>query len=387
MSNSTSPVAMGIATAAAVGMVVLMMKRRQEGKVPGSMKAWQLSSYDSDPAAAIDTLTLEENVPTPSEIGPNQILVKVEYASVNPIDWKLFSGGLHGICPVASFPYTPGFDVGGTVQSVGAEVSNLAVGDKVIADIGLVESCTDPAPTPGGPGGAFAQYAAVPAELCVKVNGMDLKTVVGLPLAGLTSYQALFTGVGSTFTGEPLGDAKEGSKVLILGAAGGVGCLAIQMAKKAKCHVTVTASTSKMPNDSSMTKIDFVKSLGADAVIDYQKENWATVLAGQDYDMIFDCVGAMEDLTEHAPKVLKKGGAFVSIANFDPSCKSTDDVRFCIFLIKSNSEELQSLVTMVKDGDLTVPIDSEHKFSEVKEAMKRSIGGRSVGKILIKMDH
>jgi len=345
------------------------------------MKAWQLSSFNEDPAAAIKSLKLKD-VPTPGPLQGDQVLLKVSYASVNPIDWKLFTGGFQTMTPIATFPYTPGFDVAGVVEE--SNSSSFQTGDTVIADIGLVESCTDPAPTPAGPAGAFAQYCVVPASLCVKVK--DLKATAGLPLAGLTSYQALFTGAGSSPAGEPLGDCKTGSKVLILGGSGGTGILAVQMAKNAGCVVAATASSTPMPNDSSLTKVDFVKSMGADTVIDYKTQDWAEELKGQDYDLIFDCVGNQEDLSAKAPQVLKKGGTFVSIANFDPSSKSTELVRFINFIIKSNSKDLQVLVDMMDKGELKVPIDSEYDFSETPEALERSLGGRSVGKILIKME-
>lgn len=352
--------------------------------IPSTMKAWRIGDYTKDdPKAGIDALKLETDVPVPTEVKEDQVLVKVKFASVNPIDWKLFSAGLHAFTP-CEFPYSPGFDIAGEVVKAGSAVTNVTVGDTIIADIGLVESCTSPAPY-GGAAGAFAEYATCGADLCCKVAAGDLKSLVGLPLAGLTSYQALFTGGGKSFAGEPLGDAKEGSKVLILGAAGGTGTLAIQMAKAKGCTVAVTASSTPMPDDASQTKIDFVKSLGADIVIDYKTQDWAVELAGQDYDVIYDCVGAQEDLVHKAPKVLKKGGTFVSIANFDPSSKSTDAVRFANFLIASDSKDLYELLAMVGKGQLKVLVDSEFEFSQVKEALHRSIGGRSVGKIVIKI--
>lgn len=346
-----------------------------------TMKAWKLPAFNEDPAEAIKSLTLEE-VPIPSPLEPDQVLLKVNYASVNPIDWKLFTGGYQSMFPIASFPYTPGFDVAGVVKE--STSSSFSKGDTLIADLGLAESCTDPAPKPGGPAGAFAQYCVVPASLCVKVK--DLHAAAGLPLAGMTSYQALFTGGGASLAGEPLGDSKAGSKVLILGASGGTGILAVQMAKSAGCTVAATASSTPMPGDSSQTKVDFVTSMGADTVIDYKTQDWAEVLKGQDYDLIYDCVGSLEDLTVKAPQVLKKGGTFASIANFDPSSKSTDDVRFANFIIKSNSKDLQAMVDMMDKGKLKVPIDSEFGFEEVPKALEKSLGGRSVGKILIKIN-
>ena len=341
--------------------------------VPSTMKAWRSFAYDSDPAKAIDALTLQLDVPTPVDIQDHQVLVKIHYASVNPIDWKLLTGGLDGVCPVV-FPYTPGFDIGGTVQKVGSKVSHLAPGDSVIADIGLVESCRNPPPFPTGSAGAFAQYCAVDASLCVQWNS-NLQDVTGLPLAGLTAYQGLFTGEGKAFSGDDLGDAKEGSKVLILGGSGGVGVLAIQLAKAANCHVACTS-----------TKVDFCTKLGADEVINYKEADWGTVLAGKEYDLIFDCIGLMEDLTERAPKVLKKGAPFVSIANFDPTAKSSDDVRFAIFLLKSSAKDLKAMTDMVEAGSLKVHVDKVYDMKDAKAALHQNLAGRTTGKILIKMD-
>lgn len=268
-----------------------------------TMKAWRLAKYNEDVPAAIDSMTLEDiPVPEPHE---GTVLVKIAYASVNPIDWKVFSGGYEGFFPVKSFPYTPGFDAAGTVEKIGTGVTDLKVGDQIIVDLGLAETMCDP-PVPQGAGGAFAEYCIAPSKLCLKVDAdIDLETVAGLPLAGLTAYQGLFTGN----VGQELGNITSGDKVLILGGAGGVGTLALQMAAAAGCHVATTASPAKF---------DLVKELGAKEVINYREQDWGDVLAGKEFDLIYDCIGLMEDLTIRAPKVLKKGGKFVSIAQFDP---------------------------------------------------------------------
>ena len=126
-----------------------------------TMKAWRTYKYNEDVPAAIGALKLETDVPVPTP-GAGEVRVKVLHAAVNPIDWKLFSGGYHSMCP-ATFPYVPGFDLSGTVDAVGEGVS-LAVGDTIIADTGLLETCVDPPPN-GGSGGAFAEYAIVPEKL------------------------------------------------------------------------------------------------------------------------------------------------------------------------------------------------------------------------------
>lgn len=343
-----------------------------------TMQAWRLPQFHEDPARAIESLHLEDNIPVPQP-KEGQLLVKVNCTSLNPIDWKLFTGKFQEDTPIDRFPYTPGFDVAGTVLT---SALGFNIGDKVVTNLGLLESCKKPAPLPNGSAGALAKFVVVPAKSCVKVSkGTSFKEVAGLPLAGLTSYQALFGIARSGLNGQPLGDAKEGKKVLILGASGGTGSLAVQLAKQAGCLVSATASSHPISETSDVTKIDLVEALGADVVIDYEKKDWSELLKGANYDIIFDCVGNMEDLTERAPKVLKKGGLFVSIANFDG--KPTEHVKYAVFLTKTDKDDLQALVDMVERKELVVPIDSEYDFTHAKDAFKRSLSGAATGKVLV----
>ena len=350
--------------------------------IPTTMKAWQFDEYETsgDYDKIFSSLKLRNDVPTPVDIQDDDVLVKVQYTNVNPIDWKIATGGFHTALPITKFPLTPGLDIGGTVVKVGkTALKNWKVGDTIIADIGVAETTTVPPPSPGGSMGAFAQYAVVKAAFCAKVPESKLSTLTGLPVSALTAYQGLFTGVNKGFSGEELGNIKEGSKVLILAGSGGVGTIAIQLAKKLvkNCFVATTSSN-----------VELCKELGADQVINYKTEDWGDVLAGQDFDLIFDGVGLMEDLTDRAPKVLKKGGDFVSIINFDPSAKEkcSDDVRFALFMIKSDGKELQTMADMTVKNDLQVLVDKEYAFSDVPAAMKKNSEGRTVGKIMIKVD-
>lgn len=346
--------------------------------VPTEMKAWRAHAYGEggNPADTISKMTLD-TIPVP-EPKAGQVLIKVELAAVNPIDWKLFSGGLDGICPV-SFPYTPGFDLAGTVAKVGDGVTNVAVGDEVCVDTGLVETCKKDSPI--GPAGAFAEYCLALADTVSKRQGLSAEEVVGLPLAGLTSYQALFTGGGKSFAGEDLGKIAAGSKLLVLGGASATGCMAIQMAKAVGAVVATTASPNKMPDGT--TKIDYMKKMGADVVINYKEEDWSAALAGKEYDQIYDCVGDAEDFVK-AAKVLKKGGQFVSIANFGDT-KSTEDHLFKVFLIQSNARDLDALIKLVQDKKLSVPVDSITPFDKVPEVLTKSMGWASAGKLVVKI--
>jgi len=341
------------------------------------MKAWRAFAYgkDGNPADTISNMKLE-TVPTPKPVA-GQVLVKVQFAAINPIDWKLMSGAMDGMCPL-TFPYTPCFDIAGTVVQLGEGCKTLAVGDEIIADIGLLESCKKD--MPNGPAGALAEFACVAEELVSKRQGLPAKDLVGLPLAGLTSYQALFTGNGKSAKGEPLGNVTKDSKVLILGGASATGALAIQIAKAAGAYVATTASPNTMPD--GVSKIDFVKKMGADEVINYKEAEWSDVLAGKDFDLIYDCVGEA-DSVQKAGKIVKKGSPFLSIANHGG--QSTDDVVFKNFLIKSNATDLDKLVSMVVEKKLTVPIDSVLPFDKAAEGLQKSMGWTSAGKLIVQV--
>jgi len=344
------------------------------------MQAWTAPCYgtNGNPADTIEKMQLC-TVPVP-EPKAGQVQVKVNTASVNPIDWKLFSGGLHGVAPIETFPYVPGFDVSGTISAVGEGVEGFAVGDRVCVDTGLVETCKTG--TDCGPAGAFAEYTCALASSVSKIGDMDFASAAGLPLAGLTAYQALFTGAASSFTGQQLGSLQAGQQVLILGGATAVGAYAVQLAHNAGAHVAATGSSNLTP--SGITKVEYITSLGANEVINYKEENWEEVLAGQEYDLIFDTVGSVDDWG-NAPKVLKAGGDFVSVANFTTQPAEGDPVTFKVFLLQAVATDLDKLVAMVNEGKLKVPIDSTVPMTEVKEALSKNMQGKAMGKILIKV--
>jgi NADPH:quinone reductase-like Zn-dependent oxidoreductase len=258
-------------------------------------------------------------------------------------------------------------------------VSDFQVGDTVCADLGLCETCVDPKPAQGN-AGAFATFAAVPASLCAKTDGVDPVAAAGLPLAGLTAYQALFTKAGRTFTGDTLGDLKPGQKLCIIGGATAVGAFAIQLAKNAGAFVACTASS----NDDArgVKKTEACKALGADVVIDYGNEEWSDVLNGQEYDLVFDTIGKQEDWA-NAAKVLKKGSDFISVANFAADAAANESNVFKNFLLKSDGGDLSDLVAMVKAGKLTVPVDSVVPFADVPAALAKSSAQANAGKIVV----
>ena len=220
----------------------------------------------------------------------------------------------------------------------------------------------------------------VPTGIAVKSDGIEPSAASALPLAGLTAVQALFTKSGRTFTGDNLGSLQAGQKLLILGGATLVGMYAIQLAKNVGAHVAVTASENKML--SGETKMAYCKSLGADEVIDYKTAKWTEVLAGQDYDMIFDTIGAEEDWV-NASKVLRKGCDFISVANFGADVESNKTNNFKNFLLKSNAPDLAELVGLVKEDKLKLPVDLVMDFKDVPAAITKSLKGQAAGKIVV----
>jgi 2-desacetyl-2-hydroxyethyl bacteriochlorophyllide A dehydrogenase len=283
------------------------------------------------------------------------LLIRVHASSVNPIDWKLSNGYLQAFFPL-QFPACPCFDLSGVVVKVGSKVSSFKVGDEVYADAGRKQGC-------------LAQFASVKQDLVAKKpSNMSFQQAAALPLVALTSYQCLVN----------VGHMTKGSKVLILGGSGGTGYVAVQIAKYLGAHVTVTSST---------RNFDFVKGLGPDEVIDYNKSSWVEVLAGKDYDLIYDTVGE-KGAYGKAHKVLKEGATFVTIATGknpqDPEEAVSDKKnKFVQYLKVSNGKELEILREMAEKGALTAIIDSTFDLAHSADAFKLSIAGKAVGKISI----
>ena len=213
------------------------------------MKAATISGYE----APITITAIDK-----PELKKDAVLIKVHAASLNPIDGVLRSGALKDSMPL-SFPHVMGFDVSGEIVEIGEDVRRFKVGDAVFARPTQEDA------------GAIAQYARVgESELALKPVNLSHTKAASVPLAGLTAWQALVT----------KGKLKKGEKVLIHAGSGGVGTLAIQMAKHLGAHVATTVSKGNM---------DLVKSLGADQVIDYKNQSFENEVS--DLDLVFDMLG------------------------------------------------------------------------------------------------
>lgn len=300
--------------------------------------------------------SVERPVPAAGEA-----LVRVRAAGVNPVDWKIRDGmgkGL-GLTP----PFIPGYDVSGVIDSFGPadsaklDAAGFKVGDEVYAYIALAR------------GGGYAEYVSVPlSALARKPANASFEQAAAVPVAGLTAWQALFD----------KGELKAGQTVLIHGAAGGVGHLAVQLAKWKGATVIATASAGNH---------QFLKKLGADVLIDYTTEKFEEVIAarGLKVDLVLDSIGG--DTQARSLPVLNKGGMLVSIVQ-PPDQAALQDlgVRGTVFMVQPSGEQLTQLAERIDAGDVTPHVSQTFPLAEAGKAQEASRTGRTRGKIVLKVE-
>eukprot|EP01134_Creolimax_fragrantissima_P001587 CFRG1587T1 len=301
-------------------------------------------------------------------VGPGQVVVKSEYAAINPVDALVMGGHLKSIGWDLPLPFVMGYDISGTVAAVGEGVTNVAVGDRVFC----VNWGQQNHNVEGGPiANTFKEYATIKATNLSKIpDGVPADKACAVCLTGTTAYEAVINM-----------NVKKGDRVLILGGAGAVGQLAIQFAKAAGVWVATTAS--------ARTR-DFVQKISnPDLIIDYREgEKWHDRADLKDIDAVFASVSESNTFTL-AKKILKKNGCYVSIsdqeAGFDP--KAHPPLEFAAFFCLSNSRDIQDkMARMIADGSLNVVIDDEFPFTNegVQAIMTKQASGTSMGKNLIK---
>ncbi|MCS7482774.1 NADP-dependent oxidoreductase [Umezawaea endophytica] len=284
----------------------------------------------------VDQIEVAE-VPTPFA-GPGQVLVRVQAASLNPLDGKLVTGAMREMMPV-EHPFTLGFDVTGTVEALGEGTSGLAVGDTVVA----------------AANGTIAEYAVVDAASAV-VHGLDAVRAAALPVAGLTAAQLVETA-----------DLKSGDRVLVVGATGGVGAYAVQLAAQLGAEVWATAR----PEES-----EFVLGLGARHAVDYT----SGALAVEGLDVVIDLVNFGAGIPS---AVLRDGGRVVSpLGGWDET--TFDRGVTAEYAGNSGSAEvLRELVDAVEAGKLAVTVGGTAPFDESARAAKDFFTSHKRGKVVI----
>lgn len=310
------------------------------------MKAIVINQYGS-----ADEL-VEQEVPLP-EIKDNQVLVELKATSINPVDWKMREGYLKEMLPY-EFPIILGWDAAGIVKEIGKKVTAFQPGDKVF---------TRPKTNPTG---TYAEYVAVEEDLvCSLPKNCSFNEAAAVPLTGQTAWVALVE----------ISRIKKGDRVLIHGGSGGVGHLAIQIAKHLGAYVATTASGKNE---------EFVKSLGADEFINYKEQDFETLLS--DYDIVLDTQGG--ETQEKSFSVLKRGGTLVSIAAPPDKEKAAEKgIKTGYFFLEPDGERLQKLAELMENGKLKVTIGKTVPFTEesMREAHRVSEEHGTIGKIVVQI--
>lgn len=281
------------------------------------------------------------------KVAPDSVLVRVKAAGVNPVDWKIVAGYLDALMHM-HFPLIPGWDVSGVVEAVGVDATEYAVGDEVMGYVRKDEVQH----------GTFAELVSAPVRtLARKPASLNWQQAAGLPLAGLTAYQALKR-VGT----------RQGETVLVHAAAGGVGSLAVQIAVAQGARVIGTASERNH---------EFLRSLGAEPVT-YGDGLAGRVreLAPEGVDVAVDFVGG--GAVDVSQEVLKDRTRVVSVADGEVKAKGGHMVW-----VRPDSADLTALGDLAEAGKLTVPVDATFPLSEAAEAFRRSMAGRTRGKIVL----
>lgn len=302
------------------------------------MKAIQIKEYGDE--RVLKYTDVERPEPKKDEI-----LVKIHAASVNPVDWKIRDG--KGKKFGMKLPLILGADFAGTIEEMGSAIKKFRKEDAVYGKILL---------------GCYAEYVIVKEnELSIKPKNMDFKQAASIPMGALTSWQAIFE----------TAKLKSGQKILIHAASGGVGSMAVQMAKAKGAYVIGTASGSNK---------EFVNNLGADEFIDYTNTNFEDVV--KDVDVVYDTIGG--DTQKRSFQVLKEGGFLVSLIE-KPSEELLKKykVQGKVIASEPNSKQLEEITTLIEANKIKTHVEKVFPLAEAAKAQKLSKEGHVRGKIIL----
>jgi NADPH:quinone reductase-like Zn-dependent oxidoreductase len=303
------------------------------------MNSWILPAYGAPDIIRRDA------VPEPTP-GPDDVLIRVEAASVNPLDNKLISGDLKDNFPV-KFPYALGTDASGTIVRVGESVRALKAGDRAFVR---------------NAGGAFSDLLCVPAKGVARLpDTVSFADGAALPTVAGTAWEAIME----------KGGLRAGQTVLIHAGSGGVGHFAVQFAKLAGAHVVATTSAQNL---------HLVSDLGADEVLDYQAGDFRAKLS--DVDVVLDPMGGVTQTRSF--DVMRQGGVLVSlVAPPDEKLAAGRGVRAMLMSYQSDAGRLERIAALVADGKVSVLIDQRYGFARVPDALARVASGRVNGKVVV----
>lgn len=313
----------------------------------GTMHASRIHEFGDENVLQYETAP----IPTPSN---GDVLIKIAAAGVNPVDWKTRQGGgIACLLKDVPFPHILGWDVSGEIIHAPDE-SELSQGDLVYGMVNFPQI-----------GGAYAEYVTAPADhVALKPKNVDHTTAAALPLVGLTAWQALFDA----------GNLQAGQRVLIQAAAGGVGHIAVQLAKWAGAYVIGTASP---------TNHDYLRQLGADEVISYRDTDLSKAVS--DIDLVLDSLNKQTQLEGY--QVLKRGGTLVSITEQPDSDVAAEyGVNATHVLVKPNADQLKQMADLVDTGQLKVTISQVLPLADAAEAHRLSATKHTRGKIVLSVN-
>ena len=308
------------------------------------MKAARIEQFGGRDAVKI----VDIDIPSPAE---DQVLVEMHASSINPADIKVREG-LMVKSPPIRFPMTLGMDVAGVVAETGAGVSGIHKGDNIY---GQTHAWSDGS-------GAFAEYAVMKADsLSMMPAYLGFPEAGAIPLTGVSALTVIHDHIG----------LKKGQRIFILGGAGGIGSIAIQLAKYIGAYVATTGTGDD---------IEYERRLGADEIIDYKSQDFEKVLSG--YESVFDTVGG--ELYTRAYRVLKRDGIIVSMGmRPDEELMEKYGVNAAAQYTKVTAENLRRLTKYIEDGVIEVHIDRSFPLDSIHDAFEAKEHGPVRGKIVV----
>lgn len=332
------------------------------------MKAYTINRYSKEDALQL----VDVAVP---EINENEVLVEIHAASVNQLDVKTKTGEFKLLLPY-KFPLILGHDVAGIITKVGSKVRQFKVGDEVFARPADFKI------------GTFSEYIAInETDISLKPQNISMEQAASFPLVALTAWQAFFEKAR----------LQKGQKVFIQAGSGGVGTIAIQLAK----HLGATVATT-----TSADNFDLVKSLGADIVIDYKTQDFETIL--KDYDLVLNSQDGKT--LEKSMKILKSGGKVISISGPPDTTFAKElglpwfmktaffflsrkvkkqakklNVDYSFLFMQANGKQLSEISSLIEAGVIRPIIDKVFSFEQTNEAMSYVESGRAKGKVIVRV--
>jgi alcohol dehydrogenase len=313
------------------------------------MKSAQITSYGNTNGV------IEIRQTSTPNLSAGKVLIEVKAAGINPIDWKIREGYMQQMIHL-QFPSTLGLDFSGVIKEVGEDVSSdFNQGDEVYGQAGV----------PTGGSGAFSDVALTTAtSIAHKPKTLDHIEAAALPLVGVSASQALVENIALS----------NGQKILIHGGAGGIGSIAIQLAKHLGAYVATTVST----NDKQ-----FVQELGADQIVDYKKENFEDII--QDYDAVYDAIGG--ETYKRSFRVLKKGSGIIVSMLEQPNSELMNQfgIKALFLFSQVNRQRLIKLAQWVDQHNIRVNIAQTFRLDEASKALDYQKDAHPRGKVVLTM--